>query len=405
MNQMQPLEVVEKRPPGNRGLRALQWVHRWSSLICTIFLLVLCLTGLPLIFSEEIDHWSEPPSSYAEVPAGTPRASLDLLARHAREMYPGQIISSIAPDADEPQVYVWMAPSFEARANNPDSVHFVRFDAHTAQVLEETKPESEQKQTFMGVMLQLHVSFFSGFGGQMFLAAMGLLFTLSLLSGVILYSPFSRKLPFGTIRDQKSRRIRWLDLHNLLGIVLFTWMLVVGLTGVINELASPLVGLWKRTDVQAIISQSAGTALPGQSALATPEQVFEEASKALPGMTVSSIYFPGHPSGSPYHFVAWARGSSTLTSRLTTPVLLDGRTGKVSMVIAMPWYLRALEVSRPLHFGDYGGLPLKLLWAVLDLITIVVLVTGVYLWFAKSQSRKARRDGVAHIGEAATSWR
>jgi hypothetical protein len=32
----------------------------------------------------------------------------------------------------------------------------------------------------------------------------------------------------------------------------------------------------------------------------------------------------------------------------------------------MPWYAQALLVSQPLHFGDYGGLPLKLLWAVLD---------------------------------------
>ncbi|MEO5955750.1 MAG: PepSY-associated TM helix domain-containing protein, partial [Nitrospiraceae bacterium] len=33
--------------------------------------------------------------------------------------------------------------------------------------------------------------------------------------------------------------------------------------------------------------------------------------------------------------------------------------------------------------GDYGGLPLKMLWAVLDLITIVVMVSGLYLWWKK----------------------
>jgi uncharacterized iron-regulated membrane protein len=42
-----------------------------------------------------------------------------------------------------------------------------------------------------------------------------------------------------------------------------------------------------------------------------------------------------------------------------------------------------LELSRPLHFGDYGGLPLKLLWMVLDLITIAVLVSGVQMWIAR----------------------
>ncbi|WHZ14159.1 MAG: hypothetical protein OJF52_000994 [Nitrospira sp.] len=32
-------------------------IHRWTSLVCTAFLLLLCLTGLPLIFWDEIGHW------------------------------------------------------------------------------------------------------------------------------------------------------------------------------------------------------------------------------------------------------------------------------------------------------------------------------------------------------------
>jgi uncharacterized iron-regulated membrane protein len=52
----------------------------------------------------------------------------------------------------------------------------------------------------------------------------------------------------------------------------------------------------------------------------------------------------------------------------------------------MPWYLQALELSRPLHFGDYGGLPLKIIWALLDLVTIMVLGSGIYLWIARAHS-------------------
>ena len=36
-------------------LRRWGWVHKWSSLICTLFILMLCLTGLPLIFHDEIN--------------------------------------------------------------------------------------------------------------------------------------------------------------------------------------------------------------------------------------------------------------------------------------------------------------------------------------------------------------
>ncbi len=38
--------------PASRALGRWAFVHKWSSLVCTAFLLLICLTGLPLIFSE-----------------------------------------------------------------------------------------------------------------------------------------------------------------------------------------------------------------------------------------------------------------------------------------------------------------------------------------------------------------
>ena len=37
------------------AVRAWYLVHKWTSLVCTLFLLMLCLTGLPLIFHDEIE--------------------------------------------------------------------------------------------------------------------------------------------------------------------------------------------------------------------------------------------------------------------------------------------------------------------------------------------------------------
>ena len=47
-----------------------------------------------------------------------------------------------------------------------------------------------------------------------------------------LYAPFMRRLPFGTVRTARAARTRWLDWHNLLGVVTVAWVLVVGVTGV-----------------------------------------------------------------------------------------------------------------------------------------------------------------------------
>ena len=75
---------------------------------------------------------------------------------------------------------------------------------------------------------------------------------------------------------------------------------------------------------------------------------------------------PNSRIGSPRHYLVWTRGATPLTGRLYTPVLVDPESGQVTATPGLPWYLRALQVSRPLHFGDYGGLPLEIIWALFD---------------------------------------
>ncbi|OYX96123.1 MAG: hypothetical protein B7Y74_02340, partial [Novosphingobium sp. 35-62-5] len=43
----------------NRAITAVAWVHKWSSIVCTLALFMLCLTGLPLIFHDEIESFSD----------------------------------------------------------------------------------------------------------------------------------------------------------------------------------------------------------------------------------------------------------------------------------------------------------------------------------------------------------
>jgi uncharacterized iron-regulated membrane protein len=57
----------------------------------------------------------------------------------------------------------------------------------------------------------------------------------------------------------------------------------------------------------------------------------------------------------------------------------------------MPLHIRALFLARPLHFGDYGGLLLKVVWALLDIVAIIVLVSGLHLWGARARIPAAVR--------------
>jgi len=379
-------------------IKTWYWVHKWTSLVCTIFLLIICLTGLPLVFHHEIEHWLDDAKPLSDVPAGTPPANLDKLVNSAKSMYPGEVIDYLFFDPDEPQVYVGMA---KKPGDGQVSGHAVRMDGRTGDVLLDGPPYAEDKFSFMGIMLALHVDLFAGLPGELFLGFMGLLFCVAIVSGVVLYGPFMKKLEFGTVRATRSTRLKWLDLHNLLGIVTLVWAFVVGFTGVINELSTPLFRLWQSTELVRILEPYKRQSVPTE--LASAQLAADTAKKAMPGNEVSFIAFPGNAFGSPHHYIAWMRGDTPLTSKLNTPVLVDGKTGELTTVAKMPWYLTALEVSRPLHFGDYAGLPLKIIWALLDLITIVVLVSGLYLWVARRRATEARINELVKRHQAAAA--
>jgi uncharacterized iron-regulated membrane protein len=310
-------------------------VHTWSSLISTLFLLLLCITGLPLIFHHEIDELLGYDAKPEIVRPGTPKLGVDQIARTALAHDPGRVLQYILWDKDEPGTVIAFTNS--KVDGEPDVATVRASDAHTAKLLGSVGGGP------MLVVLKLHTDLYAGQPGKLFFGAMGFLFLIAIVSGVVLYWPFTRRLKFGTIRHDKSRRIAWFDWHNLLGAVTIAWALVVGGTGVINTLAEVMLSRWKATELASMVAPYAGKPPPVH--LASLDATIERAVKAAPGMNVSFIAFPGTPFTSSHHFAVFMRGDTPLTSRLLKPVLLDGETADVADARDLPAYLKALLVS------------------------------------------------------------
>src|SRR5690606_193413 len=169
---------------------------------------------------------------------------------------------------------------------------------------------------------------------------------------------FMKKLKFGTVRDQRSSRLKWLDLHNLLGIVTLSWLLVVGATGVINTWADLLVKYWQYDQMAEMVAPYKSK--PALTELGSWQKAVDAAIALEPSMKMGFIAFPGTTFSSPHHYGVFMRGTEPLTSRLFKPVLVDAQTSEVTDSRVLPWYLTALLISQPLHFGDYGGRPMQI---------------------------------------------
>jgi len=204
------------------------------------------------------------------------------------------------------------------------------------------------------------------------------------------------------VRRAAAARIKWLDLHNLIGAVTLVWVTAVGVTGIINTISLPLFTAWRAQVMPELIAPHLGK--PPLAKLADIDEAVATALRALGGNVPASIVLPTQARfGTPRHLIVWTKGSTPITSRLFTPAMLDAETGKLVDARGLPWYLRMLQVSRPLHFGDYGGLPLKIIWALLDLATIIVLASGVYLWLGKRKSLRRVAQVPGQPGVVATS--
>ncbi len=383
-----------------RAIKGWAWTHKWSSLVCTLFMLLLCITGLPLIFHHEIGHLLGDEIEAPEIaPAlANQRVSLDTVLTAAKALYPTRIVQFAGqPEDDKNLWFVTLTPTPEPTEDFKSIV----VDARTGQVLGEPPVNTG----FMYIMFKLHVDLFAGLPGKLFLGFLGLLLLVAIVSGVVLYAPFMRKLDFGTVRRVRTTRLKWLDLHNLLGIVTLVWAFVVGGTGMINTWADLLIKYWQHDQLSALLAPYHGQPLIAGAERSPLQPALDAALAHTPGMGLSFVAFPGTSFSSPHHNTFFLRGNTPLTSKLLQPVLVDARTAEVTAAPELPWYLAGLLISQPLHFGDYGGMPMKILWALLDIATIVVLGSGLYLWLQRRQPRSLLQEAGAAVPDGATGMR
>jgi len=359
----------------SKTIRRWSFAHTWSSLICTLFLLLLAVTGLPLVFHHELEALLGDAPQYRQLPADTPPMDLAQLVQAALAHRPGEVVQYLAWDDDHRDGVTVITAA--TAGTEPNSSHTFSLDARTGEVVETPAANGG----FMMVMLRLHVDMYAGLPGKLLLAFMGLLFVVAIVSGVVLYAPFMGRQRFARVRQTQSRRVRWLDLHNLIGIVTLTWALVVGVTGVINACADLLITAWRNDTLTAMVAPYRDT--PPLTSMAPASRLLAIARGAAPGMQADFIAFPGTRFSSEHHYAVFMKGATHLTSHLLTPVLIDATTLAVTAVGGRPWYMNALGLSQPLHYGDYGGRPMQILWAMIDVLTIVVLISGLYLWWVK----------------------
>jgi uncharacterized iron-regulated membrane protein len=249
------------------------------------------------------------------------------------------------------------------------------------------------EKTFTGFLFTLHANWFLGPVGELIGALIALLVLLSLLSGLVVYAPYVKRIAFGVLRRGRGARLLQLDLHNLIGAVVLGWMFVVTLTGLMLGFGTLAAGIWQAGELPRLQAEFGGAMEDPRRPVATVDQAWQAAAQAVPDGKVLSVIWPDTDFSTQRHYTAFLSGTEGLKERMYQIALIDGETGEVAAVKDPPWYLQAIWLSQPFHFGDYGGLPLKLLWTLCVWLTLFITANGAWLWWDRRRRRKGRGAG------------
>ena len=362
----------------------MKWIyrlHRITSFIAAPFLVILCLTGLFLLFEREI---------LGEDAAfdGAPVTEEQLYQRlsegiaKAKEIAPGQELHSVRFITSQGQLRFYLQEARDAAGRR-----IVDLSLEDG-VLKDTSPDTSRHtwvRDALSLMARLHVRLNDGEAGRILMGVMCGVAMISIGTGFVLYPKFMKGLSFGT-RRAFSWRLWWSDWHKILGILAGGWLFLLSFSGLGLFLHAKgqnryIDTAWKAAEAHFV--PPSGEALPAEEALTIIRRRFPEE-------RISSISLPeaNHP------FYAFDISERPKEIRLYTPrrvvfLAVDGADELIPP--QLPAWLAFAPLALNLHFRNHDTLWLKGMWGFFLILSLLLTVSGLAVYLTRFSKAAARR--------------
>ncbi len=377
------VEVKPKKrqflPPG--FVRAMLAGHSALGLAFAALIFVVCLSGTVCVFVLELQRWEQP-----DAPVVTRALTADEVGATVRAAHAQALADNAAHDlfigGPNPAT-----PRFGVNYHDHETGLEGSWlaDAEGRLVMRVNAPFSE----FVAALhMQLHLPRTWGF---FIVGLTGVALLSSLISGLLSH-PRIFKDAF-SLRWGGSRRLQEADLHNRLGVWGLPFHVVVSLSGALLGLSTLIVGVlalaaYNGDSEEAFSSILGPRAGADETAAPIPDvaAMIRKVQEGKPGATFTSVHIDHvGKAGQVVHLGMRTPGHLAMANNYYfkgdgTP-LGDGglETGGVGQQI--------LGVLQPLHFGWFGGYPVKIAYGVLGLALTVITHTGVTIWLARRRDK------------------
>ena len=353
-------------------------IHSILGLLAGIPLLLIAITGSILVFRTEIDALWDPAKNKLDVPASAERLPYDQLTATARESYPDQIVAGWAlPRKHDCADYIFLMDPH-------DEEHWTmgRIDPYSGMVL---APSTEFTDTFTGWVLEFHYTFLADHVGLVVIGLIGVILCLLGVSGFFIYRKFWKS--FFKMKWKTSLRLFSGNLHKRIGIVTAPFFLILGFTGAFWNIQHILGHLNEEHEEEhAHLERTPVLEVSLDEMIAKSKQEIE-------GFQEMYISLPHHPGDDPVYFYGYSETRSPMHSDYSCVTVFNAKTGELQSATDIrdtPAYLQAYDAFRPLHYGNFGGIPVKIIWCVLGLSPAILALSGTYIGICRLRQKKKR---------------
>ena len=371
---------------GSDIIKVYKDVHIWVGIVCGLMLFVAFYAGAITMFEKPLERWATPPSALAEAPpledAGKLLAAV--LAEYPQAAKRHSIVVDIAPD--QPARVIWAERGKGPRELIEYGAAFAPDGSLQVEKLRKTPVAQlvDRMHQFVGLPLPDSVA-------RVVMGMVALAYAVALLSGLIVLLPTLTRDVFA-LRIGKNLKRLWLDAHNALGIFSLPFHLVIALTSVVFAFHTPFYATQEKALYGGEIDWGQHEPPPAGDVPLPAHELLERVHVQLPGFDVHNFSFQQNREGQPEATLYGLDERRGTRGRTWMRTAIDPYTGTVDphdLPGHMDGWSEAVNAFFSLHFGSFGGNPVRWLYLLMGLAGAALFYTGNLLWI-ESRRRKAR---------------
>ncbi|MBD3586806.1 PepSY domain-containing protein [Salinimonas sp. HHU 13199] len=341
--------------------------HQWMGVFLSAFLYLVCLSGTLVVFNQEFERWEQPQiAEFASVSAEAVSQALTTFVSNNKEETEHYHI--VFPTSGIPRLVV-------------ENDHKAVFADQQGKLLEtEAFPWSKM---LLDLHYYLHLP--STFG-MIFVSALGAVICMLVVSGVFAH----KKLVKDALKWRRggSGQAGRIDLHNRFGIWASPFHLIIGMTGVYFGMAGLILTLVAQLDHNGDKQAVMNDIFTPEPAL-TQQAGFPDVEKAITAFNDMEtghkpIFLTVHDVGTPQQFIEiYAQVTNKLIYSENYRFTSAGDFIETAHYDDGHWGKQLIYSIYRLHFGDFAGVPVKVLYFILGIMLTALCVSGMDIWLSK----------------------